>query len=259
MKKIGHVIWIAGIVSFFLGARMSQASGTETNGLLLCLAGFIQFLVGVIVASTAPKTISRSFNKRGEALVETVRNTGVYRGRPLASLPQPQVEMILSYQTELGQEITTKVCQFVPNNSILPGITVPIRYRENNPKKVMVDFEDRLQDSRQISENYPLSSAAQALKQEGERLELIYSIIHVVSFMIGFLALVGSIAKAIVKPAVDAEIQSVIGWLSLFCFAAIFIGFYGFLTKSSSNRLTAVLCAVCIVVITYFMFGIVTL
>ena len=101
-------------------------------GLLLSL---VLFIPGVLVMSALPKTPPRSMNKRAVATMQQVRETGT------AANGLVRIELIFTYTTEQGQQVTAKAREAVDFeivDNLKPGEIFTIAYNENKPQKVIV-------------------------------------------------------------------------------------------------------------------------
>lgn len=137
MRKIAIGLLVAsGLLFTFTMIFLNPADNAWGICFIITIVLFVPGLLGLILL---PKTLPKNMNKRALATVESVRQTNVYINH------LPQVELILTYQTEQGHTVTTKlreVVDYVSIGSLVPGMTLPIRYDENKPQKVAIYADD---------------------------------------------------------------------------------------------------------------------
>lgn len=139
-----------------------------------------------------PKVNLDKFNKNSVALVEIARQTNTV----LSNCIPPQVEMdiILTYCTEQGEEITTKIRQTVPDGIISSGAEIPIHYNENKPRMAVIDLPQLVQAYRAMEERkkrkaYQELDAITMTSEKGKRFSRVHVVIFVVTLLIQVCAL----------------------------------------------------------------------
>lgn len=141
MRNIARGVLVAsGLVFLYTMIFLDPVNTSWSIGFFVAMGLFIPGLLGEILF---PKVLPKSMNKKALATVQEVRQTHVYVNN------LPQVELILSYQTEQGQQVTTKmreVVDYVTVGAIEPGMVLPIVYNENKPQKVAIAADGETMD-----------------------------------------------------------------------------------------------------------------
>lgn len=212
----------------------------DTNiGKLVLFISTGVFIVALFGISGAPNTIPKRFNKRAIAVVDVADKTiFYYTDRP--NVTSPVMRIILTYQTEQGQSVTTKVFRAVRGGAIFSGTKIPIRYNEKKPRKVVFDTEPSLPYK---STRTSLSPAAQAIINKEARLKTFYRKIPLISLILTFLLFM--IAFAIILFGDESRVTETIEYL-------LFVNIMGMVfsgagLKSSPHEILAILCSIPIV------------
>lgn len=250
MRKFPMAVFGIGMTIFLIGGLALDSN----IGKLLFLIGMIMFMIGLLLffretegvggARPAAQKIPKKFNKSAVAQVETMQDMGLYR-----SALWTTIKMILTFQTEEGQQVTTKIQQVVPNGYIFPGAKIPVLYIKNKPYKAIVALQQLQQWAQPEDRENSLSPAEQAMIKREKRFHSIYRVISVFSLLIGLCAFMGSISVMLFFLAEGQYAEAPLEiWLFFVGMVTMIVGVSSVATHPPQKGIT-IICLICITVI----------